>query len=85
MLVSLVNLGEYTQEERNKLVDLEGEIQKIIKPLKKQKNLVVPREDTSCVLCKKRPANNTGAHMVPNFLTAPTFSWNGKERGSMRH
>jgi hypothetical protein len=78
MLVSLVNLGEYTQEERNKLVDLEGEIQKIIKPLKKQKNLVVPREDTSCVLCKKRPANNTGAHMVPNFLTAPTFSWNGK-------
>ena len=53
MLVSLVNLGEYTQEERNKLVDLEGEIQKIIKPLKKQKNLVVPREDTSCVLCKK--------------------------------
>lgn len=78
MLKSLVSIGEYTQEERNILLDLEGEILDIIKPLEKQKNLVVPRDDTSCVLCRKRPANNTGAHMVPNFLTAPTFSWNGK-------
>ncbi len=44
----------------------------------KHRNLVVGRDDTRCTLCRKRPANKTGSHMVPNFLAHPTFSWDGK-------
>lgn len=44
----------------------------------KHRNLVVNRMDTRCCLCRVMPANKTGSHMVPNFLSHPTFSWDGK-------
>ena len=44
----------------------------------KHRNLVVGRLDTRCCLCRVLPANKTGSHMVPNFLSHPTFSWDGK-------
>lgn len=46
----------------------------------KHRNLIIPRFDTKCCLCRKKPANKTGSHMVPNFLTAPTFTWDGKPK-----
>ena len=30
-----------------------------------------------CFLCKKKPANKKGSHMVPHFLIAETFSYDG--------
>lgn len=48
----------------------------------KHKNLTIPRHDTLCCFCREMPANNTGAHMVPNFLTHPTFSFDGRGRRS---
>lgn len=78
MLVELVNSGSFTADEIKTMVDLEGQLHEIYSPLQKQKNLVVPRYDTACTLCKKKSANKTGSHMVPNFLTAPTFSFDGK-------
>ena len=48
----------------------------------KHKNLTIPRHDTLCCLCREKPANNTGAHMVPNFLTHPTFSFDGRGKRS---
>jgi len=44
----------------------------------KHKNRTIPRNDCKCCLCRKRPANKTGSHMVPNFLAHPTFSFDGK-------
>ena len=41
-------------------------------------NTFIPRQDTRCCLCRIRPANKTGSHMVPNFLAHPTFSYDGK-------
>lgn len=41
------------------------------------KNLVIPRNDDRCALCRKAKANETGSHMVPNLLTAVAFSFDG--------
>lgn len=42
------------------------------------KNLVIPRNDDRCALCRIAKANETGSHMVPNLLTAVAFSFDGK-------
>lgn len=63
-----------------------NEVQKVVAAIdeigratpQKHRNLVVGRDDTRCTLCRKKPANKTGSHMVPNFLSHPTFSWDGK-------
>lgn len=58
-----------------------NEAKHIVKAVpEKHRNLTIPRLDTKCCLCRKKPANKTGSHMVPNFLTAPTFTWDGKPK-----
>ena len=42
------------------------------------KNIVIPRNDDRCALCRIAKANETGSHMVPNLLTAVAFSFDGK-------
>ena len=41
------------------------------------KNIVIPRNDDRCALCRIAKANETGSHMVPNLLTAVAFSFDG--------
>lgn len=33
--------------------------------------------ECQCLLCRKRPATKTGSHMIPHFLIARTFSYDG--------
>lgn len=77
MLDTVLSIGEYTKAQHDVLKQLRTQIQSIIAPLKPHKNMVVPRLDYRCTLCRIRPANKTGSHMVPNFLAHPTFSWDG--------
>ncbi len=71
--------ADYTEEQKNKIRDLYKELKKIHTSIQKRHlNRVVGRYDTRCCLCRIRPANKTGSHMVPNFLSHPTFSWDGK-------
>lgn len=70
---------DYSADEKaevNYLFDYLEQIHKAT-PAKHQ-NLVIYRNDTRCCLCRVLPANKTGSHMVPNFLSHPTFSWDGK-------
>lgn len=70
---------DYSTEEKatvDRLFDSLVEIHKATP--EKHQNLVIPRYDTRCCLCRVLPANKTGSHMVPNFLSHPTFSWDGK-------
>lgn len=69
----------FSDEQKAEINAIFAELEKIHKatPLKHQ-NLVVARMDTRCCLCRVMPANKTGAHMVPNFLAHPSFSWDGK-------
>lgn len=69
------------ENDREKLSEILNEAQIIVKSVtQKHRNLTIPRLDTKCCLCRLKPANKTGSHMVPNFLTAPTFSWDGKPK-----
>lgn len=43
------------------------------------KSRIIPRNDSLCALCRIREADKTGSHMVPNLLTAVTFSFDGKQ------
>lgn len=78
MIDSMISLSNYSKEEKDKLRQYKALIKSILAPLKPHDNLVVPRLDCRCTLCRARPANKTGSHMVPNFLSHPTFSWDGK-------
>lgn len=40
-------------------------------------NLVIPRRDDFCALCRTNVANQTGSHMVPNLLTSVAFTFDG--------
>lgn len=74
-----MNSKSYSDEQKSKVNDLFGELEKIHKSTpERHQNLVVSRNDTRCCLCRVMPANKTGSHMVPNFLAHPTFSWDGK-------
>ena len=74
-----MNSKSYSDEQKSKVNDLFGELEKIHKSTpERHQNLVVGRNDTRCCLCRVMPANKTGSHMVPNFLAHPTFSWDGK-------
>ena len=44
------------------------------------KSRIIPRNDSLCALCRIREADKTGSHMVPNLLTAVTFSFDGKTK-----
>ena len=78
MIDSLISLSNYSTEETGELKEFKKQIERILAPLKPHMNLVVSRLDCRCTLCRIRPANKTGSHMVPNFLSHPTFSWDGK-------
>ncbi len=78
MIDTVLSIGEYSKAQNEELKQLRTQIKSIIDPLKPHKNMIVPRKDYRCTLCRVRPANKTGSHMVPNFLAHPTFSWDGK-------
>lgn len=78
MINNLLSYGQYTKEQNEEFKRIRDQIKTIISPLKPHKNVVVNRLDCRCTLCRIRTANKTGSHMVPNFLTHPTFSWDGK-------
>ena len=76
------NCCKYSKFNKQQLEEI-GEIVKKLDEIShstptKHKNLTIPRHDTRCCLCRKNPANKTGSHMVPNFLTHPTFSFDGR-------
>lgn len=69
----------YSSEEKTAVEDLFVSMEQINRATpEKHQNLVISRYDTRCCLCRVLPANKTGSHMVPNFLSHPTFSWDGK-------
>lgn len=69
------------KDDFEQLTFILNEAKQIVKAVpEKHRNLIIPRFDTKCCLCRKKPANKTGSHMVPNFLTAPTFTWDGKPK-----
>lgn len=69
----------FSDEQKAEINSIFAEIEKIHKATPpRHQNLVVGRIDTRCCLCRVMPANKTGSHMVPNFLTHPSFSWDGK-------
>lgn len=74
-----LNSKKFNDEQKAEIKSIYAEIEKIHKATPpKHQNLVVGRMDTRCCLCRVMPANKTGSHMVPNFLTHPSFSWDGK-------
>ena len=65
--------------QRAEIMALFADLEKVHKSTpERHQNRVVGRLDTRCCLCRVMPANKTGAHMVPNFLSHPTLSWDGK-------
>ena len=70
---------DYSTEEKKAVEDLFVSMEQINRATpEKHQNSVITRFDTRCCLCRVLPANKTGSHMVPNFLSHPTFSWDGK-------
>lgn len=68
--------GKFSENQIAEIDRLFVELEKIHKETpERHQNLVIERMDTRCSLCRTLPANKTGAHMVPNFLAHPTFSW----------
>ncbi len=69
----------FNEEQKAEVKAVVAQLEAIHKATpQKHQNLVVGRYDSRCCLCRTMPANKTGSHMVPNFLTHPTFSWDGK-------
>lgn len=69
----------YSNKQKTEAQSIFQELEKIHKAMpERHQNLIVRRQDTRCCLCRMMPANKTGSHMVPNFLTHPSFSWDGK-------
>lgn len=70
---------DYSDEQKAEIEILYSELEGVHKATpERHQNLVIGRYDSRCCLCRVMPANKTGSHMVPNFLTHPTFSWDGK-------
>lgn len=58
---------------------IKNEIGNCIRGLKvRHENMHDNRLDSRCCLCRKRIANKTGSHMVPNFLSHPSFSFDAE-------
>lgn len=78
MLDYVDKLSDFGIEEKDILKKLHSDIEIILHSIKPSRNMYIRRYDTNCTLCRIRPANKTGSHMVPNFLAHPTFSWDGR-------
>lgn len=64
---------------KHEITDIRRNIENCIKGVKpRHENLTVGRRDSRCCLCRKRIANKTGSHMVPNFLSHPSFAVDDK-------
>ena len=75
---SILNDTSISEDDKQRVAVIVQKIEQYAKGVPpKHKNQTLPRLDTRCTLCRSLPANQTGSHMVPNFLTAPTFTWNG--------
>ena len=73
------NNASYSAEQKAVVMAFYTELEKMHKATpERHRNKLVGRNDTRCCLCRVMPANKTGSHMVPNFLSHPTFSWDGK-------
>ena len=71
--------AKYSSEQKETIKSIFSELENIHKSIpEKHQNRIVNRLDARCCLCRTMPANKTGSHMVPNFLSHPTFSWDGK-------
>ena len=69
----------FSTEQKAEIRNLFNELRSIYQAIPQRHcNRVVGRLDTRCCLCREMPANKAGSHMVPNFLSHPTFSWDGK-------
>ena len=76
---SICDAKAFSDDEMSVLAQLSGKLQLIRNSLpERHKNTVIPRQDTRCCLCRVRPANKTGSHMVPNFLAHPSFSFDSQ-------
>lgn len=72
-------VSDYSEDQKNVLRKLFMDLEGVHKATpERHQNMVVGRNDTRCCLCRVLPANKTGSHMVPNFLTHPSLSWDGK-------
>lgn len=71
---------ENTDEDfQRSLSNIRDNIKSVIRGLKPQhENIFNHRRDSRCCLCRKRIANKTGSHMVPNFLAHPSFAGDRK-------
>ncbi len=72
-----------TKESNEKIIEsllaLKADIQSVVRGLKpRHENISHHRRDSRCCLCRKRIANKTGSHMVPNFLAHPSFAGDRK-------
>lgn len=68
-----------TSEQKAAIESIFSEVEDVhVTTPKRHQNIVINRNDSRCCLCRIMPANKTGSHMVPNFLSHPTFSWDGK-------
>jgi len=78
-MVGFLASKSYNKEQKAAVETMFAELKKVheITP-ERHRNRVVGRIDSRCCLCRIMPANKTGSHMVPNFLSHPTFSWDGK-------
>lgn len=71
--------ASYSVEQKSIVGAFFAELERIHKATpERHQNKLVRRYDSRCCLCRVMPANKTGSHMVPNFLSHPTFSWDGK-------
>lgn len=69
----------YSSEQKSTIGSIFSELEKVhVATPERHQNRVINRIDSRCCLCRVMPANKTGSHMVPNFLSHPTFSWDGK-------
>lgn len=68
-----------TDEQRKEIERVKRDVESIQRSLKpKHMNMTIPRLDSRCCLCRRNIANKTGSHMVPNFLSHPTFAVDDK-------
>lgn len=73
------NIDDFSKEEISEIRSIEKSIHLLSSSVpSRHMNKHIHRCDTFCTLCRIRPANKTGSHMVPNFLSHPTFSFDGK-------
>lgn len=79
MTSSNAGLSELDKDEIKKIMSaIESDSLAYMNPLKR--NRFVLRWDYRCTLCRQHIADETGSHMVPNFLARNAFSYDGSNK-----